>query len=296
MDSNSERIAERAKSPLMDMCHGNPSVEGGPFERSSGDACTEVVTIMETLFTDVCGKNSFNAEMFQKNEDLITPIIMHNGGALLKTLPDRTVFYFTVAENAVRAAAKIQQVIDEQNLESAASGRSLIRIGLHTGVRVVGQKELEGKMAAVASHCVSIAHGGEIVLTGETRNSLPESDEFSFKFLKAVTSQGSGDYSFNTHKMVWKPTEIEIDISITPVSETGDANGAIPPIFRAMMIGLPVIAVFYLFFNMAEKTKFFSSADKRVTLYRATPPTEQGRYLLEKPGKYRYAETAAKVD
>ena len=176
---------------------------------------TQIITVMVVSLTEVAtfadDKKVANYRALFAYADLIGTIVRENNGSLLHTVAGCITACFEGAQDALRAAVRIQAVMDERNLHDIQSDPILARIGLHTGhEKGAWQEDPTRNTATVAEYCESLAHGGEIVLTGETMNSLHDRGRIGSLFMKTVTLRESSPHVFTLYQVVWNPTEVEV--------------------------------------------------------------------------------------
>lgn len=238
------------------------------------------LTIMVASLTEVAafadgGKAADSRALFTCH--LMGRIVRENNGSLLQSPAGCVTACFHLAQDAVRAAIRIQTSVDEGNFRNTSSGPVLVSIGLHTGQGSAGQLNSERDVASVAQYCDSIAHGGEIVLTEQTRDGLPDGAGIHALFMKAVTLRQSPPQIFNLYNAIWKATEVEVDVSSSRNPGGGEVKGTLLPAGRRLAIGLLSILVCYLVIKAPDALKRFSAEKERLIYQRVDLPTGQDR-------------------
>ncbi len=86
-------------------------------------------------------------------------------GTVIKTMGDEVMATFASADDALSAAAEMQQSIGEQPLLSMPDGQVAIRIGCHFGPVVIEHRDVFGAAVATANRMTSQAKPGQIITT-----------------------------------------------------------------------------------------------------------------------------------
>ena len=236
---------------------------------------TQIITIMVVSLTEVAtfadDEKVSNYRALFTYKDVIGTSVRENNGSLLHTVAGCITACFGIAQDALRAAIRIQAAVDERNLHNVQSGPVLVRIGLHTGQGTAWQQRAERNTAVVAEYCESMAHGGEIVLTEETRNSLQDRDEVYSLFMKTLTLQESPPHVFNIYQAIWNPTEVEVVRN--PCVK--DPKNSLLPMGRKLAIGL-LIVMCYLGVKVLENGKLFHPQKSRTIYQYINQPVGRG--------------------
>ena len=163
--------------------------ERGRLEALIKQKYTRVVTVM---FTDIKGSTAMAENegdvatryLIKKHNDILIPLISENRGVLVKTMGDGTLSYFAQAQDAVRAAVRIQLSIEQFNQRRESHVALRVRIGLNTGTGIVEQNDIYGDAVNVASRFETLASPGEIYFSESTYNALENRDEFFCRYIK----------------------------------------------------------------------------------------------------------------
>ena len=131
-----------------------------------GDLPSGTVTF---LFTDVEGSTKLLHELGAEayDEALIThrsalrEAFQRHGGVEVDTQGDAFFYAFPTAPGAVDAA--------REGIEALSSGPIRVRVGLHTGTPHIGQEGYIGDDVHLGARIAATAHGGQVVLSRETR-------------------------------------------------------------------------------------------------------------------------------
>lgn len=176
---------------------------------------TRVLTVM---FTDLKGSTAIaeaegdlvSHRLIKQQNEILLPAIEENHGVFIKSIGDGTLSRFDNAQDAVRAAVRIQGGMDQLNLSGTFKTPVLMRIGLHTGRCILEKDDISGDTVNTASRFESSAGPGEIYLSEDTYNALADKGEIYCRFVKQVTLKGKKE-PYNAYKAFWNPREIEQD-------------------------------------------------------------------------------------
>jgi class 3 adenylate cyclase len=179
------------------------------------DKFTRVLTV---VFTDLKGSTTIaetegdlvSRMLIKHQNDILLPAIKENNGVFIKSIGDGTLSYFEQAQDAVRAAVRIQKGMDALNMAKKFKTTVLMRIGMHTGKCIVEQSDIAGDVVNTASRFESAATPGDIYMSEDTYNALSDKSEIYCRFVKQVTLKGKKD-AYNAYKAFWNLQEIELD-------------------------------------------------------------------------------------
>ncbi len=132
------------------------------------------------LFTDIQGstqrweshREAMDAAV-QRHDALLRDAIGRHNGYVFKTIGDAFCVAFARVSDAVTAAFEAQRALSAEDFSSV--GGLTIRIGLHAGEASERNGDYFGPAVNRAARLVSIGHGGQILLSGVTRD-LAHSD------------------------------------------------------------------------------------------------------------------------
>jgi class 3 adenylate cyclase len=176
---------------------------------------THVLTVM---FTDLKGSTALaEAEgdlvsrmLIKHQNEILLPALEENHGVFIKSIGDGTLSRFDNAQDAVRAAVRIQRGMDQLNMSGTFRMPVLMRVGLHTGKCLLEKDDIFGDTVNTASRFESSAGPGEIYLSEDTYNALTDKSEIYCRFIKQVALKGKKE-PYNAYKAFWNPEEVEID-------------------------------------------------------------------------------------
>ncbi|MCX7628192.1 MAG: adenylate/guanylate cyclase domain-containing protein [Methylophilaceae bacterium] len=143
---------------------------------------------------------------------IVVPILRENDGILIEARGGDTVSCFEHAQDALRAAVRIQQKLDALNMSQQFKSLVLMRIGLHSGEWADGNGDSHGDTVAVAACLESRAMLGEILFSEDTRQALSDPAEFQCRLVEPVVCADRMK-PCQAYKAIWAPDEIEQPIA-----------------------------------------------------------------------------------
>jgi predicted ATPase/class 3 adenylate cyclase len=127
------------------------------------------------LFTDIEGSTKLLQELVERYSDVLTKhrrllrdAFQRHGGVEVDTQGDAFFYAFSEAEDAVAAAAGAQ--------EALAEGPVRVRIGIHTGAPTATEDGYLGMDVHLAARIMSAGHGGQVLVSEQTRAARSASD------------------------------------------------------------------------------------------------------------------------
>jgi adenylate cyclase len=133
-------------------------------------------TEVAVLFADVVGSTRLYEllgdlkarDMVVSCVDIMRAATERNRGSVIKTIGDEILAIFPTANDAVNAAAEMQQDIGAQPGLSVQGQHVAIRIGCHFGPVVLENRDVFGASVHTANRMTSQAKAGQIILTSDT--------------------------------------------------------------------------------------------------------------------------------
>lgn len=211
--------------------------------------------VLSVMFTDLKGSTAIAEAsgdiavraMLKKYHDLCLIAVRRHGGTLVKTIGDGSLSHFEDPAAACRAACDIQRGMEEINLSRAYKTLLLARIGIHTGECILEKNDIFGDVVNTASRFESSANPGEVFISEDTYNALPDKAEFYARFDREVTLKGKS-MPFKGYIVFWDPKEIELDRN-----RPKEAPAAKPPtpawkisLYVAVPLLLVLLAAFWI--------------------------------------------------
>jgi class 3 adenylate cyclase/tetratricopeptide (TPR) repeat protein len=143
--------------------------------------------VLTIMMTDVVGSTELRRARGDRDADEIlalqAAIVQHQvaafGGRIRKSLGDGFLVSFTSNVAAIRAAAAIQQGLEEHN--TADPQRAVeVRIGIHSGQVAERDGDLLGQAVHATARVMTEAVGGEILITDEIRKDAEPQLDYTF--------------------------------------------------------------------------------------------------------------------
>jgi adenylate cyclase len=129
-------------------------------------------------YTSLMGSNEKNAfRILQKNRSIQKPIIEELNGKILKEMGDGIMAVFETASEAVTAALRIQEKVQEANVYK-------LRIGIHLGEVIVDQEDIFGDGVNIASRIQTITEPGCIYISESVYSNISNKPELVSRFVK----------------------------------------------------------------------------------------------------------------
>ena len=132
------------------------------------------------LFTDIEGstqhweqQRATMPEALRRHDDVLRTAIEMHGGSVFKTVGDAFCAAFSHASDAAAAAADAQRALAAEDW--SAIGGLVVRMALHSGSTDERDGDYFGPAVNRVARLMSIGHGGQIVVSGVTRD-LAHSD------------------------------------------------------------------------------------------------------------------------
>jgi len=132
------------------------------------------------LFTDLEGSTRLwedhpdeMQEALARHDAILRDAVEAHDGHVVKTTGDGVHAAFAVASDAIDAAVSAQLALQRE--EWAATGPLRVRMGVHTGAAEVRGGDYYGTALNRAARLMSVAHGGQIVVSLTTRDLLRDS-------------------------------------------------------------------------------------------------------------------------
>ncbi len=174
---------------------------------------SKAITIM---FTDIVDSTRYwdsqgdlnGRLMVDQHNRLVFPVIKRFKGNIIKTIGDSVMASFKTPENALRAAAGIQQSIEAYR-RNHENFKLEVRIGLHTGEALVEKNDVFGDTVNVAARVEAEADANEVLVSKSTVDLVAPKDYFLSRktsFLPKGKTKKTVVYKCNWQKL---PNQIE---------------------------------------------------------------------------------------
>ncbi|MDH5264805.1 MAG: protein kinase [Betaproteobacteria bacterium] len=230
--------------------------------------------VLTVMFTDLKGSTAIAETsgdiavraMLKRYHDLCLIAVKRHGGTLVKTIGDGSLSHFEGADAACRAACDIQRGMEEINLAKTYKTLLLARIGIHTGECILEKNDIFGDVVNTASRFESSAHPGEIFVSEDTYNALPDKSEFYARFDREVTLKGKS-MPFKGYIVFWDPKEVELD-KARPREAVAEKR-ATPAWKLALYVVVPILAILVAAIWITGGDKF--AGESRRTIEHSIP-------------------------
>ncbi len=235
--------------------HGDDDLESLLLQKERLEALirekfTKILTIM---FTDLKGSTNiaeahgdFRIRMLLKHHnDVVLPTIKEFNGTFVKSFGDGTLSYFPNAQDALKAAVRIQRALAAFNTSKTITTPILMRIGLHTGRVLVEKHDISGDVVNTASRFESVAGACEIYLSEVTVDALADKDEIACRYIKTANFRGKQD-PVKIFKAYWNPDETHPEIKEDEASGKSGVSSKVK-VAAALLIFMIIVVILLRF-------------------------------------------------
>lgn len=172
------------------------------------------VSQVAVLFADVSGSttlyeiagDAIGLSIVQKCLEIFAQQTQAAGGRVVKTIGDAVLAIFESPDEAARAAIGMQRRIDA--LPPVRGSKIAVRVGFHDGQVVERQNDLFGDTVNLAARLAQVAHGGQIILSGETASGLSPEFGVACRSLHAVAVKGKAN-EVQIVELLWRADQEE---------------------------------------------------------------------------------------
>jgi class 3 adenylate cyclase len=142
------------------------------FEKERALAFSDVVASTDYFarYGDEAGRR-----LQQRHFDLLAPVVTSAGGRIVDTGGDGAFVVFPSAEAAAAAFIELESAIAVDNLGSGREHQLSVRVGIHWGPVLTDETLVTGDSVNLAARVTQSARPGEIRLTKEAFQELPNS-------------------------------------------------------------------------------------------------------------------------
>jgi adenylate cyclase len=113
--------------------------------------------------------------------DALDPVILRNGGSIVKTTGDGLLAQFTSAVDAVRCAVEVQALMATRNASEVLDRRIDFRIGINVGDIVEQDGDIFGDGVNIAARLEAIAEPGGICVSARVRDDAMGKVDYGFE-------------------------------------------------------------------------------------------------------------------
>jgi adenylate cyclase len=198
-------------------------------------------TEVAVLFADVVGStrlyellgDQLAREMIVKCVGLMREATDRNRGTVIKTIGDEILAIFPTANDAVNAAAEMQQDFGAHPELSVEGQHVAIRIGCHFGPVVLENKDIFGATVHTANRMTSQAKAGQVILSGETAKRLSAEWRAVSRRVDVTSVRGLAE-DLELYEVLWQQEDAT---SMLPSIEIDARKGHRPRIVRLRYLG-----------------------------------------------------------
>ncbi len=162
------------------------------------------------MFTDLVGSTQYyerygdikGREKVLTHNALLFPIVQANGGVIVKTIGDAIMGYYASADEALKAAAQMQQALAAHNRDVLEKDDEIhIRVALNAGVAIAAEGDIYGDVVNVAARIEHQAKADEVLMA----QSVHERVKRPWPFESAGSSTFKGKTEpINLYRLRWK--------------------------------------------------------------------------------------------
>ena len=172
---------------------------------------TKDITI---LFTDITGSTTFfkihgdiaGRLMMQRHYDMLSPIITHYEGTIVKMVGDSIMASFDDPYKTVKAAIEMQRRLFEYNVNLPQEDLIKIRIGINFGRGIIEDNDVYGNVVNEASKLVSIGESEQILVSESVYEELQSVEDITFLPFEADQSFDS-NVGFEIYVAEWQEAD-----------------------------------------------------------------------------------------
>lgn len=167
------------------------------------------------LFSDVVGSTRLYEQMGDLRArdmvaiciDLMRSATEQFQGTVIKTMGDEVMASFPTADQALNAAAQMQQQISRHSQLKADGQAVAIRIGCHLGPVVLENRDVFGSTVHTANRMTSQAKAGQIMTTGAVVERLSPQWRAAVRQVDIATLRGQGN-EVELYEVLWQTEDV----------------------------------------------------------------------------------------
>jgi len=211
--------------------------ESRPAQPVAGDPEKSVEKIA-VLFTDIVGSSKYfksygdtaGRKMLQQHQELASPAVIEHGGLVVKLLGDSIMAYFSLPQEALKSAIKIQQKFRGYNKGKNPRDQIRIRIGVHYGDGIVEDNDIFGDVVNMAAKILPLAGGDQIFISNELYQKAQGLSSLHVEPVD-VSSKKNILKGLTIYKLIWEEAVtfdpyVKTLLYIKPVWDLGDGDFA----------------------------------------------------------------------
>jgi adenylate cyclase len=139
--------------------------------------------------------------------DIMRSATEQHQGTVIKTMGDEVMATFPSADNALNAAAQMQQQITSHAQLRGDGQQVSIRIGCHFGPVVLENRDVFGATVHTANRMTSQAKGGQIITTAATVELLSPEWRAAVRQIDFTTMKGQGS-EIALYEVLWQTEDV----------------------------------------------------------------------------------------
>lgn len=140
--------------------------------------------------------------------ELLTNVAKRHDGTLIKTIGDEIMCTFPQADNAYRAAIKMQEALQNKNRLKETGPDVRVRIGMHYGEALWEAGDVFGDAVNVAARMAAQAKGEQIITTHSTIKELPEDEvRENTRWTDRAAIKGKKE-DIEIHEIIWQKEDV----------------------------------------------------------------------------------------
>ncbi|MGH8308613.1 MAG: adenylate/guanylate cyclase domain-containing protein [Steroidobacteraceae bacterium] len=181
------------------------------------------------LFADVVGSTRLYEQMGDLRArdmvaiciDIMRSATEQHQGTVIKTMGDEVMATFPAADNALNAAAQMQQQISSHAQLKGEGQPVAIRIGCHFGPVVLENRDVFGATVHTANRMTSQAKAGQVITTAATVELLSPEWRAAVRQIDVATLKGQGS-EVTLYEVLWQTEDVTSMVPAIAMASKGE--------------------------------------------------------------------------
>lgn len=181
------------------------------------------------LFADVVGSTRLYEQMGDLRArdmvaiciDIMRSATEQHQGTVIKTMGDEVMATFPAADNALNAAAQMQQQISSHAQLKGEGQQVAIRIGCHFGPVVLENRDVFGATVHTANRMTSQAKAGQVITTAATVELLSPEWRAAVRQIDVATLKGQGS-EVTLYEVLWQTEDVTSMVPAIAMASKGE--------------------------------------------------------------------------
>ncbi|MGQ0836655.1 MAG: adenylate/guanylate cyclase domain-containing protein [Gammaproteobacteria bacterium] len=181
------------------------------------------------LFADVVGSTRLYEQMGDLRArdmvaiciDIMRSATEQHQGTVIKTMGDEVMATFPAADNALNAAAQMQQQISSHAQLKGEGQPVAIRIGCHFGPVVLEYRDVFGATVHTANRMTSQAKAGQVITTAATVELLSPEWRAAVRQIDVATLKGQGS-EVTLYEVLWQTEDVTSMVPAIAMASKGE--------------------------------------------------------------------------